>query len=500
MKIPRFPAALLINATLAAFCSTLTPAGAQEAAPPAPAPGVPAINKIYLSSGAEDVLKLARAKVNDDVTIAFIQSSNRRFDLSANDILYLRKEGVSDRVLTAMLGQQPPPAAQPAVTPPPTAPTSAEPTATYAEAPQYVSPPVGAATVQVVPASTVYVATTPAYYSFCDPWPYWSTWYPYPAFSIGFYWGWGWGWGGCGWAYPSYCYNGYWNNYCQNNDNPPPPPPNGNPPPPNENRPPPPGSTSLIAEGRQPSGVNRGTPLVSEMRQPTGVSRGAPLVSEMRQPSGVNQASPLTAEGRQPSGVSGANQAAARPAVSRTENRSAAPTSHWIGNRAQAATSRPGANPVATGNTRSIRPVAPAANPGNQTFSAGRGELRNAGSVSVGRGGVNQRAAAPTYVNRPVSGGSRSSSWSQPFVASGSRYGSSPRANYSSGGFRPSPSYQGGGFNAVSRPSMSRSISPSYRSPGVSGSFRGGSGFSGMSAPRMSAGGGGIRGGGGRSR
>lgn len=499
MKIPRFPAALILNATFTAFGFATMLAVAQDVTPAAAVSSVPAAGKFYLSSGAADVLKLAHAKVNDDVTIAFIQSSNRRYDLSADEILYLRKEGVSDRVLTAMLGQQPAPAA--AAAPPPAQPASTEATATYASAPEYVTPPATTPVLETVPVSTVYVTTTPAYYSFCDPWPCWSTWCAYPAFSIGFYWGWGWG--NCGWGYPSYCYNGYWNNYCNNGyPPPPPPPPAGNPPPPGnrpppvENRPPQSGSTPLIAEGRQPSGVSRGAPLVAEMRQPSGVSGSAPLVSEMRQPSGVSQSAPLISEGRQPSGVASANQATTRNAVTRVENRSALsaraaqPTSHWSGNNAQASAPRP------------------VASPRNQTFSAGRGEVRSTGAVgaasrsagpaNVWSSPVNPRPAAPTYVNRSAGSVARpsnvvrspSSGWSQPYVAAGSRsIVSRPSVNYSRGAFRPSTSYRGSSFNSVSRPSM-----------GASSSFRGGSSFSGMSAPRMSAGGGGFRGGGGRTR
>ncbi len=83
-----------------------------------------------LSAGVEDVLKLTRAKVSDDVTIAFVQSGDRHYNLSASEILYLRKEGVSDRVLEAILSRQSPQSVAPTAPnesppPPPTASTPA---------------------------------------------------------------------------------------------------------------------------------------------------------------------------------------------------------------------------------------------------------------------------------------------------------------------------------------------------------------------------------------
>ena len=192
MKIRCFPAAIIATATLTSYFAPLIFAQDSATSSPVPPPSnpppvaQPQPQPLQLSSGVEDVLKLSRAKVNEDVIIAFVQNGNRQFSLSATEILYLRREGVSDRVLTAMLGQIPPPATLP---PPPESAFAAE-----AAAPQYISQP-ATTTYLETPVSTVYVGT-PSYYSFYDPWPYWSCWYPYPAFSFGFYWGWGWG--GCG--------------------------------------------------------------------------------------------------------------------------------------------------------------------------------------------------------------------------------------------------------------------------------------------------------------
>src|SRR5262245_59921368 len=137
MKIRRFPAAIIATATLTLFGNLSPSIVAQDSTTfsqvPPPSNPPPMAQPVLLSPGVDDVLTLSRAKVNEDVIIAFIQNGNRHFGLSASEILYLRKEGVSDGVLSAMLGQTPAPA-----TPPP---PSESAFATEASAPQYVSPP-----------------------------------------------------------------------------------------------------------------------------------------------------------------------------------------------------------------------------------------------------------------------------------------------------------------------------------------------------------------------
>lgn len=152
-----------------------------------------------LPYGVEDVLKLSRAQVGDDTIVNFVQNSGTVYNLSANDVVYLRSEGVSDRVINAMLEQKkkfvdaagsntvppqsatapPPPADQPA--PPATQP-----------APVYVQPPA------TPPASSVYVVPYPdatyAYYGYYRPYPYYY--YPGyygPSISLGFRFGGGYG-------------------------------------------------------------------------------------------------------------------------------------------------------------------------------------------------------------------------------------------------------------------------------------------------------------------
>src|SRR6266446_3663095 len=100
-----------------------------------------------LSPPVTEVIKLAESGVGDDVVLAYIQNSQSIFNLSADDILYLRDVGLSSPVTTAMLNhdialrnQAPQSVAAPPVptTPPPAVPTT---TPEAASAPTYVTEP-----------------------------------------------------------------------------------------------------------------------------------------------------------------------------------------------------------------------------------------------------------------------------------------------------------------------------------------------------------------------
>ncbi len=140
-------------------------------APPpsvAVAPAVPA----DLSPGAVEVVRLAEAGTGEDVILAYIQNSQAPFNLSANDLLYLKDVGVSQQVATAMLNHdnalrnQPPQytydqRAYPATVPPPAAPAPAE---APAPAPEQAAPPAAAPAVASPP--PVYVSNPPAQVSY----------------------------------------------------------------------------------------------------------------------------------------------------------------------------------------------------------------------------------------------------------------------------------------------------------------------------------------------
>jgi hypothetical protein len=145
----------------------------QAAAPGAPekAPAVPA----SLSPGAAEVVKLATSGVGDEVVLAYITNSQALFDLSANDVLYLKDLGLSPEVTTAMLNHDSMLRSQA----PPTAPAPAAPApapAAPAAPPAYAPVPDATATVATAPAP-VYVSTPPpdVTYFYNDLAPY-GTW------------------------------------------------------------------------------------------------------------------------------------------------------------------------------------------------------------------------------------------------------------------------------------------------------------------------------------
>jgi hypothetical protein len=191
MKTRIFPMPLVAIAGMALFghfamdaaeqnssTSTTTPAVTEKASPSQTSP-------VQLSSGVAEVLKLAHAQVNDDTIVAFVGNSKRTYNLSANEIVYLREQGVSDRVLTAMLGQrkQVPETSVASTAPQPGnsgaasaqyAPTVAQPSTAYVQtAPVYVSPP------------PVYAYPAPTY-AYYDSYPYYGGYwgFPLPAVSV----------------------------------------------------------------------------------------------------------------------------------------------------------------------------------------------------------------------------------------------------------------------------------------------------------------------------
>jgi hypothetical protein len=190
----------------AAFLVALS-ATAQTPAPSATAPSTsaaPDSAPAKLPYGVEDVLKLNRAQVSEDVTLSFIHNSGTIYNLGPSDIVYLRNQGVSDRVINTMLDQRKNvPAETAAQTAPPSAPASS-PAPVYSDAnaaaaaqastqyaPTYAQP--APAYVQpeptYAPASTVYVipyASSGYYYP--SYYPYYGGYYGYygPSVVFGF--------------------------------------------------------------------------------------------------------------------------------------------------------------------------------------------------------------------------------------------------------------------------------------------------------------------------
>lgn len=100
----------------------------------------------------QEIVKLTQAKMSDDVILQYIKNSGASYSLSADDILYLNSQGVSQPIISALLAAKPSGAPAPAVAPPPApAPAPAPLAAPASPAPQ-VSPYPGA---PVAPAPVV---------------------------------------------------------------------------------------------------------------------------------------------------------------------------------------------------------------------------------------------------------------------------------------------------------------------------------------------------------
>lgn len=61
---------------------------------------------VKLPYGVEDVLKLSRAQVSDDVITTYIQNTGTIYSLGPQDIVYLKEQGVSDRIVNTMMDQR----------------------------------------------------------------------------------------------------------------------------------------------------------------------------------------------------------------------------------------------------------------------------------------------------------------------------------------------------------------------------------------------------------
>ena len=68
----------------------------------APAGGAP----VQLSYGVSQIIQLSQAKVSENTIVNYIQNSGTIFALKADEIVYLKQQGVSDPVLNTMLAQR----------------------------------------------------------------------------------------------------------------------------------------------------------------------------------------------------------------------------------------------------------------------------------------------------------------------------------------------------------------------------------------------------------
>jgi hypothetical protein len=192
--------------TVNVFGQATTP----ETTPPPLVPNTPATSAPYLSPATSQVLQLTQAKVSDTTIMAYVQNSTTMYGLNADQIIYLKQQGVSDGVLNAMLNQssrvsasiaaQTPPSNYGQPTPPDQSSTAVVQPTTAAPSSVYVVPDSSTANYNAWAAQYSYY---PYYYSY----PYYP--YYYWPVSFSFYYG---GYGG-GYYRPGYGYwhGGYWN-------------------------------------------------------------------------------------------------------------------------------------------------------------------------------------------------------------------------------------------------------------------------------------------------
>ncbi len=131
-----------------------------------------------LSYGVSQIVQLSKANISEDTILTYVQNSGNNYGLDANQIVYLKQQGVSDPIVNAMLNQR----NNTAATQTASAPVNyAQPTTYVQAAPTYV------------PASTVYVIPDTQTYNYYAGYrgPYYSgsyTYYGWPpvSLSIGF--------------------------------------------------------------------------------------------------------------------------------------------------------------------------------------------------------------------------------------------------------------------------------------------------------------------------
>lgn len=174
--------------------------GAGTETSPARQPVTAVAPSTRLPYGVDDIIKLSRAKVSEEVILTYVQNSGTIYNLSPTDIVYMRDQGVSDRVVNSMLDQRKKSGETVAPAPSQQQPISADVNGTgsapaYAQAAPQVQP--APSTVYTIPyqsSSYLYNGYPSSYYYYP---PYYGGYYrPYGYFAPSFSFRFGYGWGG----------------------------------------------------------------------------------------------------------------------------------------------------------------------------------------------------------------------------------------------------------------------------------------------------------------
>lgn len=102
-----------------------------------------------LPPGVQDVVKLAKAGISEDIILAQVRSSGATYSLSAEQIIYLTQQGVSQNVIKTLMASAAGPTAVSAPTSAPAAPVAPPPAAAAPVQPAYTLPSTSAPTVTV---------------------------------------------------------------------------------------------------------------------------------------------------------------------------------------------------------------------------------------------------------------------------------------------------------------------------------------------------------------
>jgi hypothetical protein len=134
------------------------PAAPKKSAPAKPPAPAPMTN--------QDVIKLVKAKISEDLIIAKIKQSKTRFDVSVDGLVALKEAGVSDNVIAVMMDPTapaaPPPAAPPSAAAAPAPPP--KPAFPASNVPKEVAPTDAHAAAKAAAAKPASVTSAPANY------------------------------------------------------------------------------------------------------------------------------------------------------------------------------------------------------------------------------------------------------------------------------------------------------------------------------------------------
>ncbi|MSU57290.1 MAG: hypothetical protein EXS35_03760 [Pedosphaera sp.] len=164
--------------------NSAAPATAGKAA--APANSAPTARSPALSTGLDDVVKLAKAGVDESVILAFVRNSGTAYTPTAQDVIQLREAGVSAQVTTTLmqhgaevrqLAAESYQRTQPAAPAAPAPAATSQPVIVYSAAPSYVAP-VSTVTVIGYPRNDYY--SYPVSYSYGG---YYNSGYSYPRYN-----------------------------------------------------------------------------------------------------------------------------------------------------------------------------------------------------------------------------------------------------------------------------------------------------------------------------